>query len=609
MCGILGSINSPFENDILSLIHHRGPDDSGLKKINLSNHLITLGHTRLSIVDLSITGHQPMYSSSGNFEIIFNGEIYNHSELREKLIDVSFKGTSDTESIINYIEKYGIESVKDFNGIFSFAILDRIQTKIYISRDPFGVKPLYIYKTENSCVFSSEMKPILALNPGLKVDKEIIAESLRLRYTPSPDTLVSGISKILPGEILEIDFSNKKLLYKNIQYTTSIPKTINISFDEALSQYEYYFENAVKRQLLSDVEIGVLLSGGVDSAMVAYYAQKHSEKPLKAFTIGFNDEDNADEIDDAKETAEFLGLDHYVKKISFSDFLKLTEDAVKIVEEPLATTSIIPMYYLSELASKHVKVVLTGQGADEPLGGYKRYQLELLFNKIPSFIKPILTRIFKNSKNSVLRRGSNSLKFTSFNERVLSTYTLFEKSTIFSLIGVNEKLAFKRIDTMISRMNFDSEKSSIDKNLSLDLRLNLADDLLLYTDKITMHHSIEARVPILDTELINFIESLPSNLKVKFRKTKIIHKALAMKILPSNIVNRKKKGFMSPTEKWFTQYNDEIFNLLTNDSSNFSTYFDVNEVGKIIKEHLTGINKEKEIFILLNYYYWMKNFL
>src|SRR5690606_5585001 len=305
------------------------------------------------------------------------------------------------------------------------------------------------------------------------------------------------------------------------------------------------------------------------------YAQKHSAKPLKAFTVGFSTEDDSDEIEAAKYTAKSLGLEHYYKKISFDDFLSLIEKSVKIVEEPLGTTSIIPMYYLSELAKEHVTVVLTGQGADEPLGGYNRYQLEVLLSKTPKVIRPLISSVFKNSKNEILRRGANAMKFNVFTDRALESYTLFDNDAIKKLINENETYAKERIDSVIGSLDFDAEKTALDKNLSMDLRLNLADDLLLYTDKITMHHSIEARVPILDLELIAFIESLPHDFKVKFGKTKIIHKALAKKILPSEIINRKKKAFKSPTKQWFEIHNNKLLALLTNKNSKFSTYFNV----------------------------------
>ncbi|SDZ80916.1 asparagine synthase (glutamine-hydrolyzing) [Bizionia paragorgiae] len=608
MCGILGSINIDFNEETLNLIEHRGPDDFGIKTFNLSNQNITFGHRRLSIVDLSKAGHQPMTSYCHNFEIIFNGEIYNHLELREKLRDITFNGTSDTETIINYISKYGMESVKDFNGVFAFAILDKKKSKIHLVRDPFGVKPLYFYKTENSCIFSSEIKPILNRCPNLEINKKVIAETLKLRYSPSPDTLFSKVEKVSPGTLITIDFSDKVFKYSKEYFASRVPKTQNISFEKALEDYEFYFERAVKRQLLSDVELGVLLSGGVDSAMVAYYAQKHSAKPLKAFTVGFSTEDDSDEIEAAKYTAKCLGLEHYYKKISFDDFLSLIEKSVKIVEEPLGTTSIIPMYYLSELAKEHVTVVLTGQGADEPLGGYNRYQLEVLLTKTPKVIRPLISSVFKNSKNEILRRGANAMKFNAFLDRVLESYTLFDNVAIKKLINEKETYAKERIDNVIDSLGFDVEKRALDKNLSIDLRLNLADDLLLYTDKITMHHSIEARVPILDLELIAFIESLPHDFKVKFGKTKIIHKALAKKILPPEIINRKKKAFKSPTKQWFETHNNEILELLTNKNSKFSTYFNVEEVAKVVKLHKRGENKEKEIFLLLNFYYWFKNF-
>ena len=279
MCGILGSVNQVIDEKTLDLIKHRGPDDWGIDQFNINKSKIFLAHRRLSIQDLSLAGHQPMISACGKFAIVFNGEIYNHNELRAKLKDVVFKGHSDTETIINYIARFGIASVGDFNGIFAFAMLDIENGKIYLVRDRFGVKPLYFYKNNDCLLFSSEIRPIQKIVKDV-LDTENLALLLKLRYNASPTTLYKRILKLIPGHILTIDLKTFKTQKESFHSSVSINN--RISFKEALDQYEVLFEQAVKRQLLADVEVGVLLSGGIDSALVAFYAQKYTSKPIKS---------------------------------------------------------------------------------------------------------------------------------------------------------------------------------------------------------------------------------------------------------------------------------------------------------------------------------------
>lgn len=607
MCGILGAINIEINKELLDTISHRGPDSSGLEKEAINNHEVYLGHRRLSIVDLTEAGSQPMNSLSENSSIIFNGEIYNHLELRKDLENVTFRGHSDTETIIEYIEKNGIDFVKNFNGIFAFAYLDKKNNKLYLVRDPFGVKPLYYYHNSNKILFSSEIRPIKKSFDAI-LDKNNLATLLKLRYNPSPNTLHNNIYKLKPGHILTVDLNTDKLVVNEKSFVSEIPSTQKINFNEAVSLYGKNITEAVNRQLMSDVEIGILLSGGVDSALVAGIAQKLSRKKLKAFTVGFEDVYEEDEIADAKETADILGLEHISVKINFNDFLKVFEETSRIVEEPLATTSVIPMYYLAKLASKYVKVVLTGQGADEPLGGYQKYQGELLSQKIPAVVFDIgqkLTNIL-NIKNEKIIRAVNSLGEKDDVMRFLNVYSIFSSQEIFKLINIKEQKSFDQINYFYQLLNCKKKKNSVERMMAIDTRMNLSDDLLLYTDKITMNYSLECRVPLLDVELVKFLESLPTNYKVKRGQSKIIHKQYAKQILPPQIINRKKKGFQSPTRIWFKKYSNQIEDLLLENKSVFSEIFNLDEVRKIIVQHQKGYNREKQIFLLLGIYYWLK---
>ncbi len=609
MCGILGSINLSFEKSTLDLLLHRGPDSFGLKKIKVGKTNITFGHRRLSILDLSPAGNQPMISECGKYAIIFNGEIYNHLTLRKRLKQKDFKGHSDTETILYYLIEKGINGVEDFNGIFAFGFLDLNNNKLYIVRDPFGVKPLYYSTINNSFIFSSEIRPIKQLLNKDEISIENLGVLLKLRFIPSPCTLHNRIQKVLPGEIIEVGFDGNKCIKKtHTSFLKPIPSERKITFSKAVKEYGCFITNAVERQLMSDVEIGILLSGGVDSAVVASIAQQKSKTPLKAFTVGFEGNYSEDEVSAAKVTADQLGLDHYITRMNFNDFLGVFEKITSIIEEPLATTSVIPMYFLSELASKYVKVVLTGQGADEPLGGYRRYQGELLQKYIPGlFLKGIEIGVNKGwLKQEKIIRAKNTFGIKNDVQRFLSTYSIFTNSEIYDLINVKESKSIRLLSEIYNMRIKDKKHQSVKKMMAIDSVFSLADDLLLYTDKITMNFSLECRVPMLDHELVAFIESLPAKYRVKIGSTKIIHKKYSEQILPDTIIKRKKRGFQSPTKTWFKDNINIIKELLLDSKSNFSTIFNLSSVDNVLKNHLKGYNKEKQIFLLLSIYFWLK---
>ncbi len=610
MCGILGSVNQAFDEAMLNQIKHRGPDDFGIDLFTANGHDIQFGQRRLSIIDLSPAGHQPMISTCKRYALIFNGEIYNHQDLRRKLPqNIIYKGHSDTETILNYLIHFGESAVKDFNGIFAIAFLDLDKASLTLARDPFGVKPLYYFEDGKRMVFSSEIRPIKAMLHATELNKDALASLLRLRYNPAPDTLYTQIKKVLPGHIINVQLGTKGLARVTSSFTPALPKVVHDKPEKLVAAYGVALQEAVERQLLADVEVGVLLSGGIDSALIAALAKKQYKGNLKAFTIGFEGDFEEDEIADAKETAEILGLEHYVKKISFSDFLGLIKECSRIVEEPLATTSMIPMYYLAELAAKKVKVVLTGQGADEPLGGYTRYRSELIRAKILAPLRGVLLPMVKliGSKNEQILRGAKSAGISDEIERFLSVYEIFTQEEIQKMIAIKDIKSKKALTNFYGLLNCGSRKHGADKMMAIDTRMNLADDLLNYTDKITMNFSLECRVPMLDIALVHFMETLPLELKLNSRQAKIIHKKFAKTILPDSIINRKKKGFQSPTNRWFREEMDTVKDILLNKESAFATVFNSNYIVELLEQHSIGYNREKQIFLLLSIYYWFES--
>ena len=608
MCGILGTIDSPFSEAILNTIIHRGPDSFGIVELKCKDHQLLLGHRRLSIVDLSTAGSQPMVTRCGNYFIIFNGEIYNHSELRLKLPDVDFFGHSDTETVLNYIAHFGINSISDFNGIFAFAFYNKMENSLYLARDRYGVKPLYYYSDGQKFIFASEIRPFNKLIDA-PIDRDALNLLLNLRYCPSPVTLFSGINKLRPGHYTRIELNNKLLSINTNPFIRVERNPLRISFKEAVEEYGRLLECGVERQLMSDVEVGILLSGGIDSALVASIASKKLPYKPKAFTVGFSSNFNVNEIDLARQTADHFGLDHFYTRIESSHFFDLFEQCSSIVEEPLATTSFIPLYFLAKLASEQVKVVLSGQGADETLGGYGHYQGEIIRERYPAFLINIASQLIQRShtKNEKLIRGSNSLGIKSDIERFTSAFSLINSEEIKLLTG-SEKLASPDlIKYYYDLLGCSLMSSSVERMMAIDLNMNLADDLLMYTDKITMNFSLECRVPMLDLPLVDFLGKLPQSYKVIRSKSKIVHKEFAKRYLPDSIINRPKYGFQSPTDIWFRNEYNHLREILLSNSNKLLNYLNKKEVEKILLMHTKGYNKEKQIFLLLSLSFWLKS--
>ncbi|WP_410879102.1 asparagine synthase (glutamine-hydrolyzing) [Myroides sp. DW712] len=605
MCGILGSINWPLNEEILNTLIHRGPDSGALESVVIGQNSVYLGHRRLAIVELTEAGHQPMRTKQGDFVLVFNGEIYNHRELRAKLPLVEFNGESDTETILYYLATFGIQGVKDFNGIFSLCFLDVVQQKMYLVRDPFGIKPLYYTQdSEDRLCFASELRPLHKIRQEASLAKENIASLLKLRYNPAPDTIYTHIQKLRPGHILHCDLTQPLQHLTITTYLKPVELSKHYSFTQAVEKYGVLFEAAVKRQLMADVEIGSLLSGGIDSALVTYFAQKHTPTKMKTYTIGFVDHAFANELEEAQRSADFLQTEHHSLVISADNFQQIFEETCKIVEEPLGTTSILPMYYLNKAVSKDVKVVLTGQGADEPLGGYTRYRGEMLAQRYPAFLFDLLRPVARFSKKESWIRATQSLSIHDPIKRWEQIYALFSDEEIQALLGIQDTKSKSRIQYFYDLLACQNKKG-VEGMMTIDARMNLADDLLMYTDKVSMNFTVETRVPMLDLELVAFLESLPVDYKILGNQTKRIHRAFAAEVLPKEIIHRPKKGFLSPTEKWFREdLGDYYINLLSNTKKSvYFELFDRKAVLQVFKEHQAGYNREKQIFTLLSLYY------
>jgi asparagine synthase (glutamine-hydrolysing) len=614
MCGIAGSINCALTQEDVSQLHHRGPDAQGLLEATCGNHRVYLGHTRLSIIDLSEAGSQPMVTDCGNYLIIFNGEIYNHLELRKKLGSVSFAGHSDTETILYYLRAFGIEAVKDFNGIFAFAFVDRKQAKVYLVRDGYGVKPLYYYQKDDQLLFGSEIK-IIKNHPAYErqIDRGALNAFMSFRYNPAPQTLFAGIRKLEAGTILCFD-EDARLSRVNFQ---AKQQHINprISETEAIEEYKRLLEQAVKRQLLSDVPVGLLLSGGLDSAVLGSLMSRHCPYPIHTFTVGFEGKGNFNELNDARQTASLIESQHHEIFMEREQYMDFFYKSFHHTEEPIAEPTIPALYYVSQLASQHVKVVLSGQGADEPMAGYKRYKGE----KFMKTFRPLLallplelaSKLFPTS--SSIDRGVYSAQFKEDLDRFVGIYTLFTPQLKQQLYHSDMQGFIHDDQRELFRSHYDLADQgggSLSKLLYLDLRTMLPDNLLLFNDKITMANSIENRVPYLDHDLINFIESLPVGLKLRGNQGKYIHRKAAESWLPSEIIHRRKRAFETPVGDWFKhELSDSLADLVDSADSFSRTYFNVPYIKHMISQHKTRKKDyQKHLFIILSLELWYRNF-
>jgi asparagine synthase (glutamine-hydrolysing) len=608
MCGVAGLVSdAPLAlggEAALGALAHRGPDAAASQALRVGRAHAWLGHTRLSILDLSPAGAQPMKSRDGRWWLSYNGEIYNHLELRREL-DAAWRGHSDTETLVEALAAWGLEGVLPrLNGIFAFAALDTVGGKLYLARDPFGVKPMYYAEQRGTFAFSSELKALARLvGPKRELNPAALRAFLTLRFVPSPQTLLEGIRRLPPGHVLERDLASARETLRC--YAPPAQERFRGTLDEAVEGYYVLLSQAVKRQLLSDVPVGLFLSGGVDSGLVAALAAEH-RGPLPSYTVGFGAEHEACELDDAAETASLLGLEHHAVRVSAQELWEAFAKCVAAVEEPLGTPSILPMWHLAKHARRDVTVVLTGQGSDEPWGGYRRYQAELWRSRIPfprllALLGPLARHL---PLPEFIERALASIPMADRVQRFAQIYAPFAPRLRERLTGsADPGCAAGSIRYWLDWLG-DAGLPDTQAMMAIDARLGLADNYLLYGDKISMAHSLEARVPMLDLELVRFIESLPVEYRVSFSGGKIAHKRAAERHLPAAIVRRRKKGFLLPFRTWSrTIWKERVAQILLERDTPFRR----GAVEELWREHLSGRRDwSEQLFALASFFLWQE---
>jgi asparagine synthase (glutamine-hydrolysing) len=619
MCGICGIYNyrggkpadTGLVRNMVASIIHRGPDDDGF----YFNGPLGFGMCRLSIIDLS-GGAQPISDEAGRTWIVFNGEIYNFQDLRKELEGYghTFKTHSDTETIVHAYEQWGVDALDRLNGMFALALWDNARRQMVLARDPFGIKPLYYWDDGCALVFGSEIKAILC-HPQIKreVDLRALNEFLTLSFVPSPQTAFAGIKKLLPGHALIFD-SNGGRLHR---YRRGVLKTLTQGHEEDLVEaLREKITTAVKRQMVADVPIGAMLSGGVDSSTIATLMAELSGDPIKTFTVGFEKPFAQNELEQARSMAKRIGSDHHEVVISASEWAEFMPRSIWCLEEPVATSSTLAFYKVCELARQHVKVVLTGQGADEPFAGYPRHLGEFYgrwYRRLPRSVRErlIAPLVEHLPRNEQLKRAVRSLGIDDPLKRMLAVYAIVDEPF---------KLRLYRDDLLQSCNDFDSVRlwqsdvtdlDPLSQMLHVDARLSLSDNLLIYGDKMAMAVSLEARVPFLDLELMDFAESIPASFKIKGQSQKYILKKAVSKWIPSEILTRKKVGFATPVDQWLRrELSVQTEERLLSPGSACREFFRVETVRRMFEDHRRGRQDYKRaLFSLLTFELWHEQFI
>ena len=619
MCGISGAIarlpQSALANIVGAMnasIRHRGPDGEGfLEARTAAGYNVALGHRRLSIIDLQ-TGDQPIGNEDGSVQIVFNGEIYNFQELRDDLAARGhvFRTTSDTEAIVHAYEEYGVACVERLRGMFAFAIWDYRNEQLFLARDRFGQKPLFLHRRANELYFASEIKALLHV-PGLqrKVNSAVLADYLTYRYVPGPETLFEGIDKLPPGHTA---------VWRNGELTVSryytapdaqLPGKPRQS-DDLVAEFLHELDEAVRVRMVSDVPFGAFLSGGIDSSAVVALMSRHLDHPVKTFSVGFS-ESAYSELGYAKVIAEQFKTDHHELEVSQDHLMDELPKLIRHRDAPVSEASDIPIYLLSVEARKSVKMVLTGEGSDEFLGGYPKHVFERYvpaYQAVPGvlrsgLIEPLVHALpyrFRRAKIAIDNLGQGD-----WARRMAGWFGAIDADEVPDWLRVNGS-AFRTAAVPAA----DASASALRRILYFDQASWLPDNLLERGDRMTMAASLEGRMPFMDHQLAAFISRMPDNYRVRGRKTKWVLREAIARLLPAEIVERPKVGFRVPVNEWFKgPMRGYLEDHLRGAGSVTRVYYDDKLLDRTIEDHVAGRqNNEKVLWSLLNLELWHREF-
>lgn len=600
MCGIVGFIdqnNEALKKDIIKKmaerIAHRGPDYQGL----YVSGDVALGHRRLSIIDLS-TGNQPIYNEDKSILVIFNGEIYNYQELKEQLTNHKFVTSSDTEVLVHGYEEWGYDLVNKLRGMFGFCIYDTKKQKLFIARDHFGIKPLYYYKNEEAFLFASEIKSFLSYpNFHKELNKEMLGAYLTFSFTPGEKTFFKDVYKLSPGHYMLVDVKTRNIQIE--RYFQPQFSHTDDSYETVIDEISKAMKDSVKHHLISDVEVGSFLSSGIDSSYLVSMA-----RPDKTYTVGYENKEYS-EIEYAKDLTDRLGIKNISSKITKEEYMKAIPHVFYHMDEPTTDACSIAVYFLSKLASQDVKVVLSGEGADEFFGGYNSYE-ENAYTKLPLWLRKTVAAICKvlpkNRYTNYLRRRGLSLE-----ESYVSINRNFYDDELDDVLKYKDYI--KNKDIVKDTYKDYKDENNLNKKLAIDIRYWLTDNILLIVDKMTMAFSIESRVPFTDIEVFKLASTLPQNYKVKDKVTKVALRQAAKRDIPNESYKKKKLGFPVPIREWikdddFYQEIKETFEL-----DIAKELFKYDNIMKLLDDHKNGVRDNyRRVWAIYSFLKWYQVF-
>ncbi len=624
MCGIAGYVTTTPSSEPESLlgrmtnsIRHRGPDGEGFYR----DRFASLGHRRLSIIDLE-TGAQPIANETGKLQIVYNGEIFNHAGLRQELERAGhrYKSRSDTETVLHAYEEYGPACVEKFRGMFAFVIWDRTRQTLFCARDRLGIKPFYYFWDGRLFVFGSEIKVLLE-HPKITavLDESLLSEYLAFGYVSGEKTLFKGIRKLMPGHRMLLTADGPAM-----ERYWDVPRPAAVeNWDEHawLDECRRRLEQTVEMRLMSDVPLGMFLSGGVDSSAIAALMARMVSKPVKTFAVGYQ-EGPFSELGYARDVAQRIGTEHREVVVSMNDFFGALPKLVWHEDEPITWPSSIPLYFVSKLASEEVKVVLTGEGSDEMFAGYARYNFFLLnghlmkhYRCVPKPLRQLISSRIVHSrllsaslrrklKHSIFVRGENveSLYVDNF-------YSAFSRSEQAELLS-RPQLADGTYDSFLRLWNDGDCASPLARMLYVDMKTYLI-ELLMKQDQMSMAASIESRVPFLDHPFVEFAATIPAGMKIHGGVAKYIFKRAVEDLLPRDIVYRKKMGFPTPLRDWLMRPESEpLFRMLKSGRGVLASYFNMPVLRDLLDRHRSGVEDATDrVWRLLNLHVWGEIFL
>ena len=630
ICGILDFSNQGISQALLQKMtqsfSYRGPDDEGF----LVDPPVGLGHRRLSIIDLSPLGRQPMSNEDDSIWLIFNGEIYDFKALRTHLEEKghTLKSRTDSETIIHLYEEEGVHCLRHLNGMFAFAIWDKRLQQLWLVRDRLGLKPMHYFWDGNKFVFASEMKAIL-YDPTIpkEIDWEALDLYLTLNYIPAPWTIFKNIKKLAPGHFLTVKQGGLSIEpYWDIPIDSNQWASSNTaSLSDQKNRLYQLIENAVQRRLISDVPLGAFLSGGIDSSIIVALMARNSEQPVKTFSIGYKDLPSFDETNYAREVAAFHHTDHHEFKLGYQDILDVFPKVLENVDEPFADSSAVPTYIVSRETKNHVTVALSGDGGDELFAGYRMYQGEYwsqYYSKIPAFLRdgliaPLINFLPDTREKPSLEKIRRVKKFikgmsNSFAERFYAWREIFpyslRKDLLTAPLNENRYLQHirKTVETQSNRFNGDT----INMMLYMDIKGLLPNDMLTKVDRMSMANSLEVRVPFLDYSVVEYVFQLRGDTKLHGRTGKYILMETFKEILPPSLHNRPKWGFEMPIGAWLKKE----LRFLVDDYLNRGTIqkqdiFRYDVIMDLVNKHMTGRQDTSwHLWNLIVFQHWYKTY-